>query len=381
MVSLADIHIGRNGDDDGSYPSMESVFAAQAEPLDERRLQVRAYHHWLAQVEGSELPAIEELQPESLVEFGPNGVLVDFTLGIDRPAIIHLGANLAVECDDDREVYALGDVPERSLLSRLTEHCLEVIANRAPVGYDAEFEDRAGQTVFYRSILLPYSSDGRVIDFVFGVISWKREAARVEVAVTPPAPRLANLLAAARELATEARTGEQRTRRAWYAAISRTHDLALAADRDPRGLAALLRDNGIACQDRAPLVALAKLVFGTGHAKSRLTEIALVLGHARRSGVTAGQLAALLETTPGGIKGLIVAERALRNGQSKRKVGNRLALSLRDLPALTAAEICAPESEFVLLVARREPGGALSVIGNPGDVRLFETAAKRLLAA
>jgi hypothetical protein len=59
------------------------------------------------------------------------------------------------------------------LLSRLTDHYMQIIANRSPVGFEAEFENPHGNTICYRGILMPFSSDGESIDFIYGVINWK----------------------------------------------------------------------------------------------------------------------------------------------------------------------------------------------------------------
>ncbi len=70
--------------------------------------------------------------------------------------------------DDTRTI---SDVPSRSLLSRLTDHYMQIIANRAPVGFEAEFDNPRGETICYRGILMPFSSDGEQIDFIYGVIN------------------------------------------------------------------------------------------------------------------------------------------------------------------------------------------------------------------
>ena len=88
------------------------------------------------------------------------------------------------------------DVPSRSLLSRLTDHYMQIIANRAPVGFEAEFENQRSVNICYRGILMPFSSDGETIDFIYGVINWKAAdadaAAEVQAFAEPiaePAPR------------------------------------------------------------------------------------------------------------------------------------------------------------------------------------------------
>jgi hypothetical protein len=152
----------------------------EAPPLaigqDERRMQVRAYNHWAAQLDGRNYPSIETLEPETLTDFGPFSVLLDFTGGIDDPAIQFLGDRLAEECAATGPIARLSDVPSRSLLSRITDHYMQILANQAPIGFEAEFVNTQGVTVAYRGILLPYSSDDDTIDFIFGVINWKELA-------------------------------------------------------------------------------------------------------------------------------------------------------------------------------------------------------------
>ena len=144
---------------------------------DERRMQVRAYNFWAGLLEERTFPSIEDLEPESLPDFGPNSVLLDFSCGIDNPDVAYLGATLALECDADAtEISRLSDVPARSLLSRITDHYMQILANQAPIGFEAEFVNQRGATILYRGILLPFSSDDETIDFIYGVINWKEMA-------------------------------------------------------------------------------------------------------------------------------------------------------------------------------------------------------------
>lgn len=164
---------------------------------DERRMQVRAYNHWAALLGDAPFPDIADLAPETLDDFGPHGVLLDFggKRGIDDPAIRFIGAKLAAECGGDVRFKRLSDVPGRSLLSRITDHYLQILANKAPIGFEAEFTNQSGAAVLYRGILLPWSSDGETIDFIFGVINWKEVAdaataeallSAIDAALEPP---------------------------------------------------------------------------------------------------------------------------------------------------------------------------------------------------
>ncbi len=147
---------------------------------DERRMQVRAYNHWASMLGERNFPSIEELDPDNLPDFGPYSVLLDFSTGIEDPAIQYLGEELAGECGTDGSITRLSDVPSRSLLSRITDHYLQILANQAPIGFEAEFVNQRGATILYRGILLPYSSDNDTIDFIYGVINWKEMADAAE---------------------------------------------------------------------------------------------------------------------------------------------------------------------------------------------------------
>ena len=156
--------------------------AAAAEPQpdvsaaigsDERRMHVRAYNYWCSLLDGRDYPSIEDLEPGDIQDFGPHSVLLDFTEGSDNPATPYIGAAVREECGLGDDIKTIADVPSRSLLSRLTDHYMQIIANRAPVGFEAEFVNQRGRAICYRGILMPFSSDGDTIDFIYGVINWK----------------------------------------------------------------------------------------------------------------------------------------------------------------------------------------------------------------
>jgi len=150
--------------------------AIEAPPVisgSERRMQVRAYNYWVSLLGNRSFPSIEDLNPEEMEDFGANSVLLDFSLGLENPAVIYLGSALREECGIDGVIERIDQVPARSLLSRLTDHYLQIIANAAPVGFEAEFTNQRGVEIMYRGILMPFSSNDETIDFIYGVINWK----------------------------------------------------------------------------------------------------------------------------------------------------------------------------------------------------------------
>ncbi len=364
---------------------------------DERRMHVRAYNHWVSLLKGRCFPSITDLDPASIVDFGAHSVLLDFTRDPADPAIAYLGRALREECGIDGAVAHITEIPSRSLLSRLTDHYLQIIANRAPVGFEAEFVATRGCRTLYRGILTPYSSNGEEIDFIYGVINWKEVADnRTQGAVkaeldaslrqgsqqshdTPiwadgpsadtatiitPCETLHDHLSLARDGAAAVLGADSRSRQALYEALGRAHDFALAADGDPVAFMDLLEQNAIKVQLRAPMTPIVKLIFGPQFEKTRLTEYACVLNHARRLSVDEGAMVAFLEAFEGGIKGIVAAERRL--GRAKPPKASPVALAERQTMGRLSIPVRAAEGDIVVLVARVAADGNLDVVGAIG---------------
>ena len=441
-----------DGDDIGCAPPPTPV------GQDERRMQVRAYNHWASLLGSQAFPRVQDLSFEAMPDLAPFSVLLDFGEGIEDPKLAYIGEALVEESGAEQPLARLSDVPSRSLLSRITDHYLQILANEAPIGFEAEFVSQRDRTVVYRGILLPFSEDGTAIRQILGVINWKELAdqattdallaeidkalgqatapeqawAEAPVALDPvgldiplgepdildlaslgdtfgevpfpgllpeaPLPRampaplfgadeprdLPEWLASARALAEVAQVADERSHSALYAAIGRAWDFALAADTAPDDYAALLAAHGLTVQARAPLTPIVKLVFGADYDKTRLTEYAAALAQARRLGLEAGALAAHLAATPGGLKGVVQAERRFRRqaeGAPAPRTTPRpgIARKLRKIAPRQLAEF-GSAGEFAVLLGRRLESGELVLIGEAGDdVKLVETVARRIL--
>ena len=414
-------------DDDAEAEAAGDVAAIEAPPeigTDERRMHVRAYNYWVSLLDGRPYPSIADLEPANLDDFGPHSVLLDFTRSADNPAISFLGRELREACGLASDVRTVADVPSRSLLSRLTDHYLQIIANCAPIGFEAEFDGQEGANTMYRGILMPLSSDGDSIDFIYGVINWKevadgdtaasivRQADRLLKASIPASPvwadgpradpldaplspvaeededqfnfelgpdaGLADRLCLARDCAGALQGIEARSRTALYRTLGLAYNFALAADDNEEDYAELLEDAGLKAQARAPMTPVVKLVFGADYDKGRLTEYAAALNHGRRLGIEAGAFADFLESFAGGLKGMVAAERAARRPEPKADRSEASRAALRQAPALAVVDVQAEGDEFVLLLARREADGRLAIVAPVAqDDRLIDQAIRK----
>ena len=403
---------------------------------DERRMHVRAYNHWVSLLNGRALPSIEDLNPDEITDFGPNSVLLDFTAGADNPAIAYLGRLLSRECGFDEAPGTVADVPARSLLSRLTDHYLQIIANRAPIGFEAEFVNTRGHNTMYRGILMPLSSDDDTIDFVYGVINWKELVSSAEAdtltlqlsdALAAQSPRptmpvwadgpsavadqpspsqsrpeildadfgidaepdfapvaapegvgLSDWLATARASADLLRHADSRGRAALYHALGHAYDFALLADVRKDDYVELLTNSGIVGQQRAPMTPVVKLVFGADYDKTRLTEFAAALSYGKRHGLPHGGMQAFLEQYPGGLKAIVAADRRERRPEGSVAKSD---LTLETARALEAQAVLSlpGEDEFIVLVARRIDSERVAIIGVvPDDKPLMDRALRSI---
>lgn len=199
---------------------------------------------------------------------------------------------------------------------------------------------------------------------------------------------LVKSLADARRFASLYHLVEARTRAALYDALGCVYDLSLVATDHPQEYRELLEREGIEVAERAPLVALAKLVFGKEYDKTRLSEFAAVIAYCHRRQVEPGKAAQAIAETAGGIRQIVALERLLRSGEEegephiapagpRKTIARRLArIAPRGLDLLEGAG-----DEYVLVIARRDPAGGACLLGEvPRDIALLEKAARRFLA-
>lgn len=619
-----------DGDDIDDFGAIEAPPMFHSE---ERRMHVRAYNYWVSLLGNRALPSIEDLNPEETEDFSANSVLLDFSMGLENPAILYLGSALREECGITGPIERVDEVPPRSLLTRLTDHYLQIIANAAPVGFEAEFVNQRGIAILYRGILMPFSSDDETIDFIYGVINWREavsdsineqlgaemqaalatpalrsekpiwaegpsvtsdfvddgdfgfdeepgataaetpeetvseaqpsEAVSAETAgpldltgfaaeidpqgsdaddalgslddllslpeedgqdsasletdtqscdklavdeldlaaflmpnapvekvnpstqepdaaipdfdidlddllanLAPEAPAvaagaeapveapaeepvsvateqpledildvddilvgmdldggsaeledssaadepdfasapafvalteampvsgreeenadLADLLAEARTSAAEVLDCDARSRAALYRAIGHAHDFALSAQAAPADYAEMLEDAGITVQERSPMTAVIKLVFGADYDKTRIAEYALALDYANSTGLSRGELGELLSVYKGGLKGLVQQMRAARKGETDTPASRSLRRLDRAVRKLNRAKIADTsalpfgELGLAVVIARREEDGSINLVAG---VSLEDKAAQKVMIA
>lgn len=387
----------------------------------ERRLHLQAYEYWYGLLQGRRFPSISDMGREQIDLFRAQSFLVDFPQRYGDPALRFVGDDIMAQYEGDNDLVGVSvkKIPSESILSRLSIHYMEVISNRAPISFEAEFDNSEGTTICYRGILLPFSDDDVDIHFIMGILTWEeksllkkpsggfgragldtpdqgaavedaeqqdaereipagspedlREESAAEgaaVAVSPPVPAstpapdpvaMADVLQKGRDNANAVGHVDSRSRDRLYAVLADALALYEAARQDPDAYKQMLAEAGIRQQARAPLTPVIKLIFGPQYDKTRITEYATALIYAIDEGQTSATVKEFIAGHDGGIKGCVRqarrARRAARGGQSVDAL-DRAVKKLRGATALGSTALdrdLAGEDEFMLLLGRARP--------------------------
>lgn len=132
-----------------------------------------AYDIWASHFDNGTFPNPQILLRAGMADFGQHAVMLHLSDDLETADLKYVGRRLLKECGLEEMPSGVQAVPSRSILSRLTDHYLQTVANRAPVGFEAEFVNDADKLLLYRGILLPCSTNGDDIDSAVGVINWK----------------------------------------------------------------------------------------------------------------------------------------------------------------------------------------------------------------
>ena len=145
----------------------------------ERRLHRRAASYWHSLRDGADVPLLKDFDLNFSEEFASRGFLLH--IDGDRPVLSHIGEILMDEAGLASPLIALVDVPAKSLLGQFGRRYAQALIERNPVTTEYVFDTDAGYRISCRSVLLPFRGSGDMIDYVYGVVSWKSD----KIADTP----------------------------------------------------------------------------------------------------------------------------------------------------------------------------------------------------
>lgn len=142
----------------------------------ERRRHATVFNYWLSIRGDRAFPPIRDLDPLEISDAGPCSVLLEVMGGGDDADIRHLGHTLKV---DGQKIERISDAPRPSLLACIASQLPIVASSRQPIAFEDNFP--AGDSTAHCWVtLLPFSSTGKWIDYVYGFITLNGAGAPAE---------------------------------------------------------------------------------------------------------------------------------------------------------------------------------------------------------
>lgn len=148
----------------------------------ERRMHASVFNYWLSIRGDRPFPAIRDLDPLEISDAGPVSVLMEIIGGGDDAEIRHLGH--AIKQGD--ETNRISDAPDRSLLAVIHAKLPIVASSRQAYAFEDQYEGEDGPRRCWVT-LLPLSTNGTWIDFVYGIVSLEGDSQAVEDVAQAPA--------------------------------------------------------------------------------------------------------------------------------------------------------------------------------------------------
>jgi len=309
----------------------------------DRRLIMKAVDYWESIQGAYAYPRMIDFDIDAVPDMAGQSFLIDINLrNVQMSQIRYVGDVLAQDCSRDVIGKPVTSVPRGSLISRLTDHFMQILANKAPMSFEAEYTDAAGMATRYRGIMMPLSDNGQEIDYILGVINCRSESAKrrdplpmgladasppeqsagapaviaefprhKETAAEAPIDAVCEMMEELRECRGAAymvQDARDRLADREFRMLEKTFGLLHTARENPLTFTGLLEDCGQPFDDRDLVATIVKLVFGGDYAQEDVTLYTTALRRALRDGQTPGTIMAYLQGLEGGLKDLVREE-------------------------------------------------------------------------
>lgn len=145
---------------------------AEAEAL-ERRMVHRLLVHWRNARADAPYPSLATMLAQDLGDIRPSIYVLQLDGDGTEPVLQQFGEAFAQEVGPDVIGKPVSAVPTETLLGRAMRYYPRVLNKRVPVTVGGEFDNAGGETILYRSILVPLSAEDGNLDFLLGAANFK----------------------------------------------------------------------------------------------------------------------------------------------------------------------------------------------------------------
>ena len=138
----------------------------------EQRMTFRLLSYWNRIRADRPLPSLSDVQIAELPEVYHYTFTIELGPSEEDHRFTYFGPHLASTFGQDYTGSYLYEAMNDVTINNTIGFYHKVVADRAPVSESSEFF-LDGKEIRYRSIILPLSSDGETIDFLFGTTNYK----------------------------------------------------------------------------------------------------------------------------------------------------------------------------------------------------------------
>lgn len=154
---------------------METVISQ--EPLkttgQERRITFRLLSYWNRIRTDREMPSLGDVNVEEIMEIWHFSFVIDIKKGLDSARFHYFGPELVNIFETNHSDEPLRQAMDQDTkLENTVGFFPKVVERRAPVSESSEFF-LENKEVRYRSLIVPFSSDGKEIDYLMGTTNYK----------------------------------------------------------------------------------------------------------------------------------------------------------------------------------------------------------------
>ncbi len=139
----------------------------------ERRLVMRVLEFWERLRGARRFPSLSDVESAEFGADWANCFLIAVGVQPELSSFRYVGGHLLVPDWAEGAGHAVADCPHHSVLRHASSYMTKVIQKRVPISIGGNFQVDESR-VLYRSILLPLSDDGTVVNFLFGAVNCRR---------------------------------------------------------------------------------------------------------------------------------------------------------------------------------------------------------------
>ena len=148
-------------------PKLATWLSSDSKPAThtDKRLANRFLNYWEGLRGDQDYPLISDLYLDHVRDFVPYTFNVDLASDAEDPKFRFMGRQLFRDCGGDITNQGISRLLPQSCLARAIARRDEVVTEGKPCMIADEFINTEGNQVLFRAVMLPFSSDGKTIDF------------------------------------------------------------------------------------------------------------------------------------------------------------------------------------------------------------------------